>query len=93
MQDKTYQEQIANHNGRVDIDFWRNPEGVSIPDDELNFLLVPDAVDNVKAYCELLASDDEQVATEGAPIVTGDQPRTAGTQGVGSACPAQITEI
>jgi hypoxanthine phosphoribosyltransferase len=46
MQEKTYQEQIANHNGWVDLEFWRNPEGVSIPDDELNFLLVPDAVES-----------------------------------------------
>ena len=46
MQNKAYRDQIANFNGWVDLDFWRNPEGVSIPDDELNFLLVPDAVES-----------------------------------------------
>jgi hypoxanthine phosphoribosyltransferase len=30
--------------GDIDLDFWRNPEGVAVPDDELRFLLVPDAV-------------------------------------------------
>ena len=28
----------------VDLNFWRNPDGVTVPDDELSFLLVPDAV-------------------------------------------------
>ncbi|MXZ81461.1 MAG: hypothetical protein F4Z15_08925 [Gammaproteobacteria bacterium] len=30
----------------MDLDFWRNPEGVPVPDDELSFLLVPDAVES-----------------------------------------------
>jgi hypoxanthine phosphoribosyltransferase len=46
MQEKTYREQLSSLNGWIDLDFWRNPEGVSIPDDELNFLLVPDAVES-----------------------------------------------
>ena len=42
MQDKTYREQIENQDGHIDLDFWRSPEGVSVPDDELSYLLVPD---------------------------------------------------
>ncbi len=37
----------------VDLDFWRKPEGISVPDDELSFLLVPDAVES--AACLELA--------------------------------------
>ncbi|MDD9856787.1 MAG: hypothetical protein OXU96_01855 [Gammaproteobacteria bacterium] len=39
--------------GGIDLEFWRKPEGVSVPDDELRFLLVPDAV--VAAACFELA--------------------------------------
>ncbi|MEH6516060.1 MAG: hypothetical protein V7742_05210 [Halioglobus sp.] len=46
MTDTEYSKQIAQHCGDVDLDFWRNPEGVSVPDDELSFLLVPDAVES-----------------------------------------------
>lgn len=46
MQEESYRQQIANQNGHIDLDFWRNPEGVSVPDDELRFLLVPDAVES-----------------------------------------------
>lgn len=46
MQEKIYREQISNQDGHIDLDFWRNPEGVSVPDDELRFLLVPDAVES-----------------------------------------------
>lgn len=31
----------------VDLDFWRTPEGASVPDDELKFLLIPDTVESV----------------------------------------------
>ncbi len=41
----TYKQQIAAFSAEIDWDFWRNPQGVSIPDDELDFLLVPDAVE------------------------------------------------
>ena len=30
----------------IDLDFWRKPVGVAIPDDELSFLLVPDIVES-----------------------------------------------
>lgn len=39
--------------GGIDLGFWRRPEGVSVPDDELRFLLLPDAV--VAAACFQLA--------------------------------------
>ena len=38
---------------KLDLDFWRAPEGVRVPEDELSFLLVPDAV--VGAACFDLA--------------------------------------
>lgn len=44
----------ATDSGRaVDLEFWRRPEGVAVPDDGLSFLLVPDAV--VAAACFDLA--------------------------------------
>ncbi|WP_424947592.1 phosphoribosyltransferase [Candidatus Spongiihabitans sp.] len=42
-----YYENTKAYRKVIDIDFWRNPEGVSVPDDELNFLLVPDVVESV----------------------------------------------
>jgi len=45
MPGKIYREQLANRCDPVDLDFWRNPEGISVPDDELQFLLVPDRVE------------------------------------------------
>ncbi len=42
-----YYENTKSYRKAIDIDFWRNPEGVSVPDDELNFLLVPDVVESV----------------------------------------------
>ena len=41
-----YQHQVHCTAAELDLDFWRAPEGVSIPDDELDFLLIPDAVEN-----------------------------------------------
>jgi len=43
----TYQQQIHCPPGAIDLDFWRAPEGVSVPDDELTFLLIPDAVESM----------------------------------------------
>ena len=59
------------------MDFWRAPEGVSVPDDELRFLLVPDAVEaaavsdvagQVQAYQQLNDATPEQIGC--ALIVT-----------------------
>jgi hypoxanthine phosphoribosyltransferase len=48
-----YLKNIKPHQHHIDLDFWKNPEGVSVPDDELSFLLVPDAVES--AACMVLA--------------------------------------
>ncbi len=42
----TYLKQLTCSREFIDLDFWKNPQGVSVPDDELNFLLVPDAVES-----------------------------------------------
>ncbi|MCY3768695.1 MAG: hypothetical protein OXG56_04910 [Gammaproteobacteria bacterium] len=44
-----YRERTAAYRRDIDLDFWRNPEGVRVPDDDLNFLLVPDTV--IAAAC------------------------------------------
>ncbi len=49
----SYHDVTAPFRGPVDLEFWRSPVGVSIPDDELSFLLVPDAVES--AACLVLA--------------------------------------
>ena len=46
----TYQQQIHSAPEAVDLDFWRSPEGVAVPDDELTFLLVPDAVESMAVF-------------------------------------------
>lgn len=40
-----YQQQISCPADELDMDFWKQPTGVAVPDDELNFLLIPDAVE------------------------------------------------
>lgn len=42
-----YYENTKSYRRVIDVDFWRNPVGVSVPDDELSFLLVPDVVASV----------------------------------------------
>jgi hypoxanthine phosphoribosyltransferase len=46
----TYQQQIHCPASEIDIDFWRAPEGIAVPDDELTFLLVPDAVEAMAVF-------------------------------------------
>lgn len=46
----TYQQQVHCSASEIDIDFWRAPEGVAIPDDELSFLLIPDAVEALAVF-------------------------------------------
>ena len=41
----TYHQQVHNTGCDIDLEFWKKPEGVAVPDDELSFLLVPDAVE------------------------------------------------
>ncbi|MEZ5501456.1 MAG: hypothetical protein R3E50_01925 [Halioglobus sp.] len=45
-----YLHQIHCRASEIDIDFWRAPQGVAVPDDELNFLLVPDAVEAIAVF-------------------------------------------
>lgn len=45
-----YQQQVRCPASEIDIDFWRAPEGVAIPDDELSFLLIPDAVEAMAVF-------------------------------------------
>jgi hypoxanthine phosphoribosyltransferase len=63
----TYREQVHCTPAEIDIDFWRAPEGVEVPDDDLRFLLIPDAVEaiavfevsqQVHQYQQAHASDD-----------------------------------
>lgn len=46
MQADRYRQQVTSQNKSIDLDFWRSPEGVLVPDDDLRFLLVPDAVES-----------------------------------------------
>ena len=41
-----YKQQVHSTGDLVDMDFWRQPEGVRVPDDELDFLLIPDEVES-----------------------------------------------
>ena len=40
-----YQHQVRCTPAEIDMDFWRRPEGAKVPDDELDFLLIPDEVE------------------------------------------------
>ncbi len=44
-----YQHQVHCSPAELDIEFWKKPVGVSVPDDELEFLLVPDAAEALAA--------------------------------------------
>ncbi len=46
----TYRQEVSRHTNAVDLGFWRRPVGVAIPDDELSFLLVPDAVESAACF-------------------------------------------
>ncbi len=45
-----YLQQVNSHPDEIDIDFWKSPSGVSVPDDELRFLLIPDAVEAAATF-------------------------------------------
>ncbi len=45
MQEQRYRQQVNAAPGDIELDFWREAEGIAVPDDELRFLLVPDAVE------------------------------------------------
>jgi len=46
----TYAQQVRCAATDIDIEFWRAPEGVTVPDDDLSFLLVPDAVESLAVF-------------------------------------------
>ena len=62
-----YQQQVTCPPGEIDADFWRKPEGVSVPDDELDFLLVPDAVEAL-AIAEVAKQVHAYQGSGNAPI-------------------------
>ena len=66
----TYQQQIHSPASEIDLDFWRAPEGVAVPDDELTFLLVPDAVEAMIVFdlSQQLHRYQQAQSTDGAPI-------------------------
>ncbi|MEM7377993.1 MAG: phosphoribosyltransferase family protein [Pseudomonadota bacterium] len=45
-----YRQEIQRQSGAIDLGFWRRPVGVAVPDDELSFLLVPDAVEAAACF-------------------------------------------
>lgn len=72
-----YIDNIGPHTSAIDLDYWKNPVGIVVPDDELHFLLVPDAVEaaivfelckQVHDYQQQHAGSNEQITK--ALIVT-----------------------
>lgn len=67
-----YEQQTRQLEANIELEFWRKPEGVCIPDDELRFLLVPDAVEaaavfelakKVHEYQESHANQPDQISS------------------------------
>ena len=50
----------------IDLQFWRSPEGVTVPDDELRFLLIPDAVEAAAVFELARQVHDYQAANCGS---------------------------
>ncbi len=46
MTESDYLRQVQAAPADIDLGFWRQAEGVSVPDDELRFLLIPDPVES-----------------------------------------------
>jgi hypoxanthine phosphoribosyltransferase len=66
----TYQQQLHCPASDIDIDFWRAPEGIAVPDDELTFLLVPDAVESMAVFdlAQQVHRYQQEQAAGGAPV-------------------------
>jgi hypoxanthine phosphoribosyltransferase len=66
----TYQQQIRCPASDIDIGFWRAPEGVAVPGDELTFLLVPDAVEAMAVFAlsQQVHRYQQEQSPHGAPI-------------------------
>ncbi len=67
-----YEKQVQSLQQGIDLDFWRKPKGVPIPDDDLSFLLIPDAVEaaaifelakQVHEYQKSHANKSEQITS------------------------------
>jgi hypoxanthine phosphoribosyltransferase len=67
---RSYQQQIHCPATDIDIDFWKAPEGVAVPDDELSFLLVPDAVEAMVVFelAQQVHRYQLEQSADGAPI-------------------------
>lgn len=73
----TYHQQVHNTRSDIDLEFWKKPEGVAVPDDELSFLLVPDAVEAMvlfelskQVHAYQLAHNNEAAAITRALMAT-----------------------
>ncbi|MDG2272089.1 MAG: phosphoribosyltransferase [Halioglobus sp.] len=66
----TYQQQVHCSASEIDINFWRAPKGVSVPDDELSFLLVPDAVEAMAVFTlsQQVNQYQKEQSSHGEPI-------------------------
>ncbi len=66
----TYLQQIHCPASDLDMDFWKAPQGVAVPDDELSFLLVPDAVEAMAVFelAQQVHRYQQEQAAGGAPI-------------------------
>lgn len=45
-----YLQQVNCNPAEIDLEFWKSPSGVAVPDDELRFLLIPDAVEAAATF-------------------------------------------
>jgi hypoxanthine phosphoribosyltransferase len=68
----TYQHQLHCPTREIDLAFWKAPEGVAIPDDELTFLLVPDAVESMAVFelSQQVHRYQQAQAIDGEPITS-----------------------
>jgi hypoxanthine phosphoribosyltransferase len=66
----TYQQQVRCPASDIDIEFWKAPEGTVVPDDELSFLLVPDAVEAMAVFelSQEVRRYQQAESPKGAPI-------------------------
>lgn len=65
-----YHHQVSCPVAEIDLAFWKQPEGVSVPDDELSFLLVPDAVEALAVgdLSQQVHAYQAEQSSSGAPI-------------------------
>ena len=62
----SYAHQVRCNAEELDMAFWRKPEGVMVPDDELDFLLVPDEVESRAVFdvaCQVHDYQAEHIGT------------------------------